>query len=363
MGTKIRIGVIFGGRSAEHEISLQSAKNVVEALDPNKYEVTLIGIDKEGAWHVQEVPQLPFTHPELPLISNSHNLVTLTTDKNQSLLVDLLNKQKPIALDVIFPVLHGPYGEDGTIQGLLKLANVPFVGADVLGSAVCMDKDVMKRLLKEAQLPTSKFVTVTRSQLHAVDLDNIIQQLGLPCFVKPANLGSSIGISKVKEKSQLLPAIEAALAFDQKVVIETFIDGREIECAVLGNDQPIASIPGEIIPHHEFYSYEAKYLDDNGASLEIPAKLAPMVAEQVRELAIKAYQTLCCEGLARVDFFLTKDNTLFINELNTLPGFTKISMYPKLWQESGIGYSELIDKLINLALDKFDRHQSLKTKR
>jgi D-alanine-D-alanine ligase len=264
------------------------------------------------------------------------------------------------SLDVLFPVLHGPYGEDGTIQGMLKLAGIPFVGAGVLGSAVGMDKDVLKRLLREAKLPTVKFIVVHRRNKDTITFERVREELGIPLFVKPANLGSSVGISKVTSIEDFRQAIELALSFDNKILIEEGIKGREIEVAVLGNEDPIASVPGEIIPHHDFYSYEAKYIDENGAALEVPAKLSPALIADAKDLAVKAFKTLECEGMARVDFFLVDNKSFLLNEINTIPGFTKISMYPRLWEASGIPYSELIDRLIKLALERHSRDKKLR---
>jgi D-alanine-D-alanine ligase len=242
----------------------------------------------------------------------------------------------------------------------MRMANVPFVGADVLSSAVCMDKDVMKRLARDAGIPIAKFVTVHRREVAKLNFDKVIKQVGLPCFVKPANLGSSIGICKVKHAADLKTAIEQALAYDNKVVIEEFIEGREFECGVLGNDEPIASVPGEVIPHHEFYTYEAKYLDPAGAEIIAQADLPADLVKKVQDLSIKVFRAFDCDGMARVDFFLKKDGTFIFNELNTIPGFTQISQYPKMWEASGIPYAELLDKLITLALEKFDQRQNLK---
>jgi D-alanine-D-alanine ligase len=263
-------------------------------------------------------------------------------------------------LDVVFPVLHGPFGEDGTVQGLLKLANIAFVGAGVLGSAVGMDKDVMKRLLRDAGIPIARFIVVNGHSSEKISFDYAREQLGLPVFVKPANLGSSVGIHKVKNREEFEQAVDDAFNYDNKILIEECIHGREIECSVLGNANAIASVPGEILPRHEFYSYEAKYLDENGAVLEVPAKLTPAISERIRELAIKVFSVLCCEGMARVDFFLRDGEDLIVNEINTIPGFTRISMYPKLWEASGISYSELIGRLIQLAIERFDREKRLK---
>jgi D-alanine-D-alanine ligase len=264
------------------------------------------------------------------------------------------------ALDVVFPILHGPFGEDGTVQGLLKLADIPFVGADVLGSAIGMDKDVMKRLLRDAGIKIGNFFTLKdHEQIPAFASVEVV--LGRPFFVKPSNMGSSVGISKVHEEGEYAAALKYAFQYDHKIIIEEYIRGREIECSVLGNEEPIASEAGEVIPSHEFYSYDAKYLDENGAALEIPARLGTQTKKRIKELAIKTFQVLCCEGLARVDFFLKDNDEVFVNEINTIPGFTKISMYPKLWEASGISYSDLITRLIELAVSRFERNRFLKT--
>jgi D-alanine-D-alanine ligase len=365
MAKKIRVGIVFGGRSAEHEVSLQSAKNIIDAIDTNKYEVVLIGIDKRGRWHLDE--QSRFLPPvsesgllELPMTGEN---LALIPGKQNNQVVAISGEKRLGSLDVIFPVLHGPFGEDGTIQGLLKLANIAFVGAGVLGSAIGMDKDVMKRLLRDAGIPVAQFMVANRYSAKKIDFDEARGQLGLPLFVKPANLGSSVGIHKVKDGKEFERAVRDALNYDNKILIEECITGREIECSVLGNDNPIASIPGEILPRHEFYSYEAKYLDENGAVLEIPAKLSPETSERIRQLAIRTFTVLCCEGMARVDFFLRNGEEVIVNEINTIPGFTRISMYPKLWEASGISYRELIDRIIQLAIERFEREKQLKTDR
>ena len=276
-------------------------------------------------------------------------------------MVPLSASQTPRAIDVVFPVLHGPFGEDGTVQGLLKLAGVPFVGASVLGSAIGMDKDVMKRLLIGAGLPTPKFLAVQHSGMTDLRFEEVEERLGMPCFVKPASLGSSVGIAKAHNNAEFDAAVSDAFRYDDKILIEEFIRGREIECAVLGNEDPIASLPGEILPRHEFYSYEAKYIDEDGAAFEIPATLDESVVRDIQDLAVQTFKTLCCEGMARVDFFVRDDREPVVNEINTIPGFTKISMYPKLWEASGISYTELIDRLIQLALERFERERKLKT--
>lgn len=363
--SRIRVGILFGGRSAEHEVSLQSAKNVVEAIDKNKYEVVLIGIDKTGAWHLDEASRflLGTTASESPALPVSGESLAMIPGKRAEQLVLLSGGQMPGPLDVVFPILHGPFGEDGTVQGLLKLANIPFVGAGVLGSAVGMDKDVMKRLLRDAGVPITRFITLNKYPAREMAFEEARDQLGLPLFIKPANLGSSVGIHKVRDREEFDRAVRDAFEYDNKVLIEECIDGREIECSVLGNDQPVASVLGEILPSHEFYSYEAKYLDESGAALEIPAKLPREISERIRQVAVKTFRVLCCEGMARVDFFLRNGDEIIVNEINTIPGFTRISMYPKLWEASGLPYSELIDKLIALAMEKFEREKGLKTDR
>lgn len=342
---KLNIAIIFGGRSAEHEVSLQSAKNVISALDKKKYNPILIFIDKTGRWFLNDK-----SGDHIALLPQSNGEITNLTRPEI--------KQK---IDAVFPVLHGPFGEDGTVQGLLKLANVPFVGANVLGSAVGMDKDVMKRLLRDAGILIGKFLVFIKTD--KINFKDVVKKLGLPLFIKPANLGSSVGISKVKNKKEFTKAISHAFKYDTKILIEEFIDGREIECSVLGNDNPIASVPGEIIPTADFYSYDAKYIDDKGARLEAPAKLSKTTREKIQKLAVKTFRILCCEGMGRVDFFLKKNNEIIVNEINTIPGFTAISMYPRLWTESGLDRVKLVDKLIQLAIERFQKEQQLKISR
>ncbi len=364
MSQKIRVGILFGGRSAEHEISLLSAKSVIEAMDKERYEVVLIGINKSGEWFLHEDLNrclLNADNANLIKLQTAKENVTLVAREAGNPLVSLSGQSLERPLDVIFPVLHGTYGEDGTIQGLLKLANLPFVGAGVLASAIGMDKDVMKRLLRDAGIPVARFLTVTSHQRDLIRFEEIEKTLGVPFFVKPANLGSSVGISKVKSKAEFKEKLDHAFLYDHKVIIEENIVGREIECSVLGNEEPIASLPGEVIPQYEFYSYEAKYLDENGALFEIPARLSESEIKAVQALAIKAYQALCCEGMARVDLFLQPDGRMVLNEINTIPGFTKISMYPKMWAASGLSYSDLIDRLIEFALKRFQKEKNLQT--
>jgi D-alanine-D-alanine ligase len=366
MGKKIRLGILFGGRSAEHEVSVQSARNIVDALDKDKYEVVLIGIDKQGQWSLNEgaLPLLESGDGDLPSFEgNDEQRVAFVSESGGAELVRTSDNAHLGAVDVVFPILHGPFGEDGTVQGMLKLFDLPYVGGGVLGSAVGMDKDVMKRLLRDAGILIGDFRCVYAHTRDRVPFASLSEALGVPLFVKPANLGSSVGISKVSDAREYEAALDEAFRYDTKVVVEANIAGREIECAVLGNESPIASVPGEVIPRHEFYSYEAKYIDEHGAALEIPADLPFEVAQDVKDLAIETFQVLCCEGMARVDFFLTPDDRLVLNEINTIPGFTRISMFPKLFEASGISYSELIDRLVQLAIERHERDVKLKTSR
>lgn len=357
---KKRIAILFGGKSAEHEVSLQSAKSVVDALDKKKYDIVLIGIDKQGKWLLNDQSHflLNAENPKLISLNKSNKEVSLLPGSTSAQLVPS-SKDSIGAVDVVFPVMHGTYAEDGSMQGLLKIMDVAFVGADVLGSAVGMDKDVMKRLLRDAGLPIGKFISVKRGE--KITFKEAKQKLGTPLFIKPANLGSSVGVHKAKNEKEFNAAIKDAFKYDTKILIEEFIEAREIECAVLGNDKPKASLPGEVIPHHEFYSYESKYIDENGAGLRIPADLPKKVSDQIREVAVKTFTTLCCAGMGRVDCFLTKDNKIYVNEINTIPGFTKISMYPKLWEATGLSYSQLLDELIDLAIQRHDEIKKLKT--
>ena len=383
MAKKVRVGVLFGGRSGEHEVSLLSAASVLEQIDKKKYDVVPIGITKEGRWltaaHAErllkgehkESRHLRAGDPEAttpaavlakgegvlvpPEPAGDGALMPLETDAAGS------GELSPIAVDVIFPVLHGTFGEDGTIQGLLELADIAYVGAGVLGSSAGMDKDVMKRLFKSAGLPIVKHVTVLRGawEKDPIKVRKAIEKdLKYPVFVKPANLGSSVGISKVHDRSELDGAMYEAAKFDRKIVIEQGVRGgksgkaREIECSVLGNDDPIASVPGEIVPATEFYDYNAKYVDE-GSKLIIPAKLSKKKQKEVQEMAIGAFKAVDCSGLGRVDFLLDpKTEKLYLNEINTMPGFTSISMYPKLWDATGIKYPDLIDRLIQLGLER-----------
>jgi D-alanine-D-alanine ligase len=346
---RLRVGVLFGGRSGEHEVSLASAASVIRGMDPDKYEAVPIGITKDGHWLVGEgAAKL------LPDILRSGRRVMLTADPTEAAVVPLDRGAGAQRFDVIFPVMHGTFGEDGTIQGMLELANLPFVGAGVLGSAIGMDKDVSKRLCQAAGIPVVPWVTVQRwrweKEPAAVQAE-IEAKLEYPLFVKPAALGSSVGMTKAHNAEELAPALNLACEFGMKILVESAVNAREIEVSVLGNHQPQASVPGEIVPHREFYDYTAKYLED-GTQLLIPADLKPPQAKKIQSLAVEAFQALELSGMARVDFFLDKKTgKLFLNEVNTIPGFTSISMYPKMWEASGIPFRELIAKLIELALE------------
>ncbi len=362
---KIRLGILFGGRSAEHEVSLISAKNVVDALDKDKYDVFLIGIDKTGEWKLRDGYSYLMNHdnPKQVRLNESKECVALVPQNNRKEIVQCRDNQlqNPLELDVIFPVLHGTYGEDGTVQGLLKLANIPFVGAGVLSSSVGMDKDVTKRLLRDAGIHVARFILLRDYNRDAYSFEKIVEELGLPFFVKPTNAGSSVGVSKVKSKEQFEKCLNEAFLYDRKVLVEEYVQGREIECAVLGNDHPIVSLPGEIIPKHDFHSYDEKYMADGGAEFIIPAILPQHLVEKIQQTAINAYRALCCEGMARVDCFLKGNGAIYVNEINTIPGFTSQSMYPRLWKASGLSYSDLIDKLIELAIERHQKESVLKT--
>lgn len=348
---KTKILILFGGKSVEHEVSLRSAKNIISALDKDKYDIECIQINKKGHWYALG------NISDLSIHTPSYTNLAMVNSENKKL-VKKNNYKRLIYYDVVFPILHGPFGEDGTVQGLFKLMNVPYVGADVLGSAIGMAKDVTKRLLKEAHILTTEFKTYTSTD---IDYTFVKQKFGLPFFVKPANLGSSVGVSKVNNKTEFKTAIKEAFRFDTKIIIEKNVSGREIECSVLGNENPIASLPGEVIVKNDFYSYRAKYVDPYAATIEIPARLTKTITKKVQNIAVKTFKTLCCNGMARVDFFLDRENRIYVNEINTIPGFTDISMYPKLWEKSGISYSQLLDRLISLAIERHKKEKKLKT--
>jgi D-alanine-D-alanine ligase len=347
---RLRVGVLFGGRSGEHEVSLASAASVIRGLDSDKYEAVPIGITREGHWLVGAGAQ-----KMLPEVLKAGQRVMMTADPTDAALVRLDGSGGGQRLDVVFPVMHGTYGEDGTIQGLLDLAGLPFVGAGVLGSAVAMDKDVAKKLLQAAKIPVVPWIAVQRSDWERRPKEiqrDIEKAFKYPVFVKPATLGSSVGMSKVHSREELAGALNLAAEFAMKILVERAVVAREIELSVLGNHDPKASIPGEIVPHREFYDYAAKYLEE-GTQLLIPAKLEPAQVKKFQSFAVAAFRALELAGMARVDFFLEKKGgKIFLNEVNTIPGFTSISMYPKLWEASGIPFRELIDRLITLALEQ-----------
>ena len=363
MNKRLRVAVLFGGKSAEHEVSLQSARNILDAIDRDKYEPVLIGIDKRGRWCLNEASQLLLTGdtPGLTKLNAALGEVALVPGEDRHQLMPRAGGDSLGQIDVVFPVLHGPMGEDGTVQGMLKLANIPFVGPGVLGSAIGMDKDVAKRLLRDAGIPIPRFRAWTKSDSEGMTFERASKELGTPVFVKPANMGSSVGVMKANDAAGFDAAVLEAFSFDTKIVVEEAIVGRELECAVLGNDDPQASVAGEVKPTHEFYDYEAKYVDEHGAVLEIPASVGRELQEEIQRLAIRTFRVLTCEGMARVDFFLRGERELLVSEINTIPGFTRISMYPKLWEASGVTYAELIDRLIQLALERFGREQRLRT--
>ena len=356
---RLRVGVLFGGRSGEHEVSLISAASVIQALDPQKYEAVPIGITKRGQWLAGTA-----AHKMLPEILRSGERVMLSADPSVAALVPVSNSgSDALRVDVVFPVLHGTYGEDGTVQGLLDLAGLPFVGSGVLGSAVGMDKDMQKRLFLQAKLPVGDFMALQRVTWETSRnkvLSSIRKKFRFPVFVKPATLGSSVGMTKAHDARELAGAIDLAAEFAQKILVEKAIRGREIEVSVLGNEDPKASIPGEIVPHREFYDYAAKYLEE-GTRLLIPAKLNRTQVKHFQEFAVRAFRSLECLGMARVDFFLEhRTGRILLNEINTIPGFTSISMYPKLWEASGLSYRNLLDRLIELALAQHREKQRTK---
>jgi D-alanine-D-alanine ligase len=324
---KLRVAVIYGGRSGEHEVSLRSAKSIMAAMDRGKYEVVEYLIGKDGRWSPRPILPEPGSNA---------------------------------GIDVVFPVLHGTFGEDGTVQGLLELADLPYVGAGVLGSSVSMDKDVMKRVCRERGLPVVEYVTLVTPHL---DPQAVLDNLAFPVFVKPSNLGSSVGISKARDRAELEAAIRLAAEFDRKIIVERAIHGRELECSVLGNSKPAASLPCEILPSREFYDYEDKYLTDE-AQFRIPADLEPAQTAEVQRLAVECYRAVECEGMARVDFFIEHSTgRIYINEINTIPGFTSISMFPRMWGHSGLEYPRLIDRLIELALERHEARKSIRYSR
>ena len=364
--SKKRVAVIFGGQSSEHEVSRVSAQSVIENIDKNKYDLVMIGITKEGKWLNYEGPIGMIGSGEWQEVAQKALLNAGNSDDSKDIMATGDNSAKGMIshaakepIDVVFPVLHGCNGEDGTIQGLFELAGIPYVGCNVLGAAVGMDKAYTKIIFEKEGLPQGDYLVFSRKEI-SFKTDEVVAaveaRLTYPCFVKPSNAGSSVGVNKAGNREELIRALNIAAKNDRRVLVEEFINGREIECAVLGNDNPIASVVGEVVPCKDFYDYEAKYQAGDSSRVDIPAKnLSAETVQKIREYAVRAFKCLDCAGLSRVDFFVHKETgEIYINEINTLPGFTQISMYPKLWAESGIPYSELIDRLIELALERFE---------
>lgn len=360
---KKRVMIVFGGKSSEHEVSRSSAVSVIKNIDQTKFDITLVGITKDGRWLSYNGPLEKISSGEWENNCLESNMLPASISNNskpgisETMFLEYLNNRNDKKIDVIFPILHGCNGEDGTIQGLFELAEIPYVGCNVLSSAVGMDKVFSKLVFEKIGIPQANYSYYFKNDINLnieKIIDDIENKLGLPCFVKPANAGSSVGISKAHDKEELKSALNLASNYDKKVLVEEFIKGRELECAVLGNDDPKASVVGEIIPCNEFYDYNAKYIDNKSKSL-IPATLPNDVSEEIRQYAVEAFKSLNCSGLSRVDFFWNEQNNkIYINEINTMPGFTSISMYPMLWNASGISYKELIEKLIFLAIERFE---------
>jgi D-alanine-D-alanine ligase len=363
--SKTRVGIIFGGKSGEHEVSLASAQSVARAIDRNKYDVVMIGITKAGQWiagdsalaYLATLSPTSLLAPEDAHRDDVSNAPVVSAGRVPDI--------SPLALiDVAFPLVHGPFGEDGTLQGLLEMADIPYVGAGVAASAVGMDKALMKAIFHAHNLPVVNWLVILRREWETQSEDTLYRiesALGYPCFVKPANLGSSVGVSRARDRAELVRALDLAAQYDRKLIVERAVSNvREIECSVLGNDDPIASIPGEVIPQRAFYDYIAKYASDSGTELVVPADVSPEIARNVQAMAVRAFTAIDACGMARVDFFLERGtNKLWVNEINTIPGFTSVSMYPRMWQASGLSYADLIDRLIQLALERYaDKRKS-----
>ncbi|MDE3089978.1 MAG: D-alanine--D-alanine ligase [Chloroflexota bacterium] len=366
----MRVGLIFGGKSSEHEVSLASAQSVASAIDKEKYDVVLIGIAKDGRWVAggDALKQLAAASPS-PLLTagaDEQNKGATESVTTRELVPGAPANASPLsAIDVAFPLVHGSFGEDGTVQGLLELADIPYVGAGVAASAVGMDKALMKAIFRASNLPVVDWMVILRREWESKPEETIrgIESVfGYPCFIKPANLGSSVGVTKAHNWDELAQALATAARFDRKLLAERAVDAREIECSVLGNDEPIAAIPGEVVPKREFYDYAAKYAKDAGTELIVPADLSPDLARSVQEIAIRAFKAIDASGLARVDFFLERaTNKVLLNEINTIPGFTAVSMYPRMWEQTGLTYAALIDRLIQLALERYADKKKSKT--
>ncbi|GJM28822.1 MAG: D-alanine--D-alanine ligase [Cyclobacteriaceae bacterium] len=352
MTKTLRIALLFGGKSVEHEISLRSVRNVYEQLDRSRFEPVLLGITKQGSWHLLDSIDQPIGTGDYLNLSLGDSEHTFTTSNGNS---------GTGKLDLVFPVLHGTDGEDGSVQGLLQTADIPFAGSGVLGSSVSMDKHISKQLLVKENIPTSKYLAIKQSDLSGLDYKHIVEQIGSPFIVKPISLGSSVGVAKIKNEGDFNQAVTGALRYDQGFLAEEFIQGRELECAVLGNQMARSSDPGEIIisPRYEFYSYDAKYQDPDAVEIKIPADLKPATRDLIKKMSLKAYKTLGCEDFARVDLFLKADESIYINEINTIPGFTNSSMFPSLWAQHGISFSALITQIIDLAMERYEMKKKL----
>jgi D-alanine-D-alanine ligase len=351
MSVKIKVGILYGGRSVEHDISVRSAQNIARFINKNEFDITLIGIDTSGRWF--------FTHEVTSQMADGDPAMLHLSAVAPVWVNHRTGEQ--VQLDVIFPVLHGTDGEDGSIQGLLKAMDMPFVGSGVLGSALSMDKLAAKHILNQAGIPTSRYKGYFYHDRHTISFQEVVAELGLPLMVKSAALGSSVGVSKVKSEADFVRAVDEAFRYDQTLIIEEFIEGREIECAILGNQQAKASLPGEIeiSAAYEFYTFEAKYVDPHASVLKIPAAMAPETANTIRQLSLQAYKALRCEDFARVDLFLTKDDRVYVNEINTIPGFTNSSMFPKLWEYEGISYTDLVTRLVTMAMERHKENQRI----
>ena len=356
--TKLNVAIVFGGKSAEHEISLISAQNVVKSIDRTKYQPILISIDQDGKWYHQANEELLYKtdDPKKIKIEDKSVPVMLSPVADDHRLFNSINLEELGKVDIIYPILHGTYGEDGAIQGLAKMANLPCVGSGILGSSVGMDKEIMKKILSANDIKNAPYITLRKSDKQYPGYSEIKKILGDELFVKPSNMGSSVGITYVKKEGEYSKALDYAFQYDNKIIIESKVNGRELECAVMGNLDPKASIVGEIIPKDGFYSYESKYIDEDGAVLEVPAAITKAELRAIQELSIKTYKVLECRGLTRVDLFMKKSGECYINEINTMPGFTKISMYPTLWKMSGVSIKELVNNLIDYAIED---HQTL----
>ncbi|MBC7743054.1 MAG: D-alanine--D-alanine ligase [Bdellovibrionaceae bacterium] len=350
---KKKIAILFGGKSAEHEVSMNSARNICNALDKNTFDLIYLGISKQGTWYQFASGDVFNKHKSLNDVELvDEDVVTLISHQSNPFIYSFKTQERR-KLDCAFPIIHGTMGEDGTLQGLFRIINLPFVGCGVMSSAVGMDKEFMKRLMTDSGIKNAKYVLLKNNE--PISYHDVVKKLGSPFFIKPANAGSSVGVHKIKSEADYGPKLMDALQYDHKVIAEEFLDGKEVECSVMGlNQNPKASLPGELIVKHEFYSYEAKYLDANGAEIVIPAHLDEKQVKEIQALAIRTFQCLACDGLTRVDFFIKKNGEIYVNEINTLPGFTKISMYPKMWEATGLKYTDLITELVQLA---FQKHQ------